>query len=163
MTAASAGVVMYRRTRDGLEVLLVHPGGPFWRNKDDGAWSIPKGEIGPGETPEAVARREFAEEQGHPLVGKLMPLGEVRQKSGKHVTAFAIEGDLDVATSRSNSFTLEWPPKSGKMQSFPEVDRAEWFGPDAARAKLNPGQVGLIDRLAELLEERDGGAKPRGA
>jgi len=154
MPAASAGVVMYRRTGKGPEVLLVHPGGPFWRNRDDGAWSIPKGEMKPGESPEQVARREFAEELGHALVGALAPLGEVRQKSGKHVTAFAVEGDLDVARLASNSFALEWPPKSGKVGTFPEVDRAQWFDLAVARVKLLASQLPLLDRLEQLLGRR---------
>ena len=154
MPALSAGVVMYRGTRHGLEVLLVHPGGPFWRNKDDGAWSIPKGEVQPGEKAEDVARREFEEELGHPLVGALTPLGEIRQKAGKRVTAFAIEGDLDVATVRSNTFELEWPPNSGRTRTFPEVDRAAWFDLAAARVKLLSGQLPLLERLAQLVGQR---------
>jgi predicted NUDIX family NTP pyrophosphohydrolase len=148
---------MYRRTKDGPQVLLVHPGGPYWRNRDDGAWSIPKGEIGPHEKPEHAARREFAEELGVPLAGQLTPLGEIRQKAGKHVQAFCIEGDLDMASVKSNSFEIEWPPNSGKIASFPEVDRAAWFALKAARLKLIAGQRPLLDRLAQLLGGSDGG------
>src|SRR4051794_15829527 len=118
---------MYRGTVANLEVLLVHPGGPYWRKKDQGAWSIPKGEMNEGEDAELAARREFAEETGAALTGPLDPLGEIRQRGGKRVIAFAVEGDVDVQTIRSNTFEIEWPPNSGRMQSFPEIDRAEWF------------------------------------
>jgi len=141
---------MYRGTRQTPEVLLVHPGGPFWRNRDDGAWSIPKGEIETGEDPEGVARREFMEELGSALDGPLQPLGEIRQGGGKRVHAFAIKGDLDVTTVASNTFETEWPPKSGRTQTFPEVDRAEWFTLPAARKKILEGQLPLLDRLEEL-------------
>jgi predicted NUDIX family NTP pyrophosphohydrolase len=148
----SAGIVLYRLKGDDLEVLLVHPGGPFWVNKDAGAWSIPKGEYEDAEDPEACARREFREETGTELApGQLAGLGSVKQKSGKHVTAWAAEGDLDPATVISNTFEMEWPPRSGGKQSFPEVDRAEWFDLDTARQKLNPAQAAFIDRLADLL------------
>ncbi len=133
-------------------MLLVHPGGPFWARKDLGAWSIPKGEVDEGEDPRACARREFAEETGATLPdGALDDLGSVKLKSGKRVQAFAVAGDLDPGAVRSNTFELEWPPRSGRMQSFPEIDRAEWFALDAARAKLNPAQAELIDRLEALL------------
>jgi predicted NUDIX family NTP pyrophosphohydrolase len=151
---------MYRRTPDGPQVLLVHPGGPYWRNKDAGAWSIPKGEMRHGEKPEDVARREFAEELGLALTGALEPLGEIRQASGKHVHAFAIEGDLDASMAKSNTFELEWPPNSGRMKTFPEIDRADWFGLAEARAKLLASQAPLLDRLARLLEG-PGAAGPR--
>jgi predicted NUDIX family NTP pyrophosphohydrolase len=151
MAVSSAGILMYRATRQSLEVLLVHPGGPFWRNRDDGAWSIPKGEIDAGEDPEAVAKREFMEELGSAPVGALQPLGEIRQRSGKHVHAFAVRGDLDVETVASNTFEIEWPPKSGRTQTFPEVDRAGWFTLSAARAKILEGQRPLLDRLEELV------------
>jgi predicted NUDIX family NTP pyrophosphohydrolase len=150
MAASSAGILMYRGTRQTPEVLLVHPGGPFWRNRDDGAWSIPKGEIETGEDPEGVARREFMEELGSALDGPLQPLGEIRQGGGKRVHAFAIKGDLDVTTVASNTFETEWPPKSGRTQTFPEVDRAEWFTLPAARKKILEGQLPLLDRLEEL-------------
>jgi len=147
MAAKSAGVLLYKR-EDGVKVLLVHPGGPFWSKKDAGAWSIPKGEYIEGEDPEAAARREFEEELGVPLEGDLQPLGEAVQPSRKRVIAYAAEGDLDVAAIRSNRFEIEWPPKSGRMQAFPEVDRAAWFTLDDAREKLLPGQRVFLDRLA---------------
>jgi predicted NUDIX family NTP pyrophosphohydrolase len=130
-------------------VLLVHPGGPFWARKDAGAWSIPKGEYEQGDDPRACARREFEEELGSPLPPDtpLTELGTVKLRGGKQVTAFAAEGDLDADAIRSNTFTLEWPPRSGTMREFPEVDRASWFGLDEARVKLNPAQAELLDRL----------------
>jgi predicted NUDIX family NTP pyrophosphohydrolase len=129
-------------------VLLVHPGGPFWAKKDAGAWSIPKGEYDDGEDPRACAAREFEEELGSPLpAGALEELGTVKLRSGKQIVAFALAGDLDADAIHSNTFTLEWPPRSGRMQEFPEVDRAGWFGLDAAREKLNPAQAELLDRL----------------
>src|SRR5437763_257905 len=127
----SAGVLMFRR-RNSVEVLLLHPGGPYWQRKDDGAWSIPKGEFAEGESPEIAARREFEEETGFALSGPLLPLSPIRQRSGKLVHPFAIEGDLDATRVRSNTFTLEWPPGSGVMRDFPEMDRAEWFTQDDA-------------------------------
>jgi predicted NUDIX family NTP pyrophosphohydrolase len=147
----SAGILAYRGIDHDVVVLLVHPGGPFWRNKDDGAWSIPKGEIGATEDPETAARREFAEKLGpSATIGPLRVLGEVTQRGGKRVIAFAGEGDFDPAKLASNSFEIEWPPRSGRMQSFPEVDRAEWFDLEAARTKILSGQVELLDRLAGL-------------
>jgi predicted NUDIX family NTP pyrophosphohydrolase len=143
---------MYRNTRQVLEVLLVHPGGPYWRNKDVGAWSIPKGEIDAGEDPEDVARREFLEELGSAPSGALRPLGEIRQRGGKRVRAFAVKGNLDASTVSSNTFELEWPPKSGRTQTFPEVDRAEWFTLPVAREKILEGQRPLLDRLEELAD-----------
>ncbi|WP_315831034.1 NUDIX domain-containing protein [Bradyrhizobium prioriisuperbiae] len=151
MPLASAGILMYRRCDGELEVLLVHPGGPFWRNKDDGTWSIPKGEMAEDEDPEAAARREFEEELGVALTDTLVPLGEIKQRGGKRVHGFAVEGDLDATAIRSNTFELEWPPKSGRMQTFPEVDRAEWFALDIARDKILSGQRALLDRLADLV------------
>ncbi len=148
---ASAGILMYRRSGARLEVLLVHPGGPYWRRKDEGAWSIPKGEMDGEEDAIAVARREFAEETGVVLDQPFEPLGEIRQRAGKRVIAFAVEGDLDVHAIRSNIFEIEWPPRSGKMQAFPEIDRAEWFDLAAAHAKILEGQRPLLDRLAELV------------
>jgi predicted NUDIX family NTP pyrophosphohydrolase len=146
----SAGLLLYRRASDGLEVLLVHPGGPFWTKKDAGVWSIPKGEYEPGDDALTAARREFEEELGSaPPDGATLELGEVRQKSGKLVHAWALEGDLDATAAHSNTFTIEWPPRSGRMQEFPEVDRAEWFRVDLARQKINPAQVAFLDRLAE--------------
>jgi predicted NUDIX family NTP pyrophosphohydrolase len=148
----SAGIVLYRAGSDGLEVLLVHPGGPFWAKKDLGAWSIPKGEYEPGEDPQACALREFEEETGTRLPAtELIELGAVTQKAGKEVTAWAARGDLDAAVVRSNSFTMEWPPRSGRRQEFPEIDRAEWFSLDEARAKLVTAQAELIDRLADRV------------
>jgi len=138
---------MYRRRGGGIELLLVHPGGPYWRNKDDGAWSIPKGEIDEGEDAEAAARREFEEELGVRLDGAMIPLGSIRQKGGKLVEAFAIEGDLDPEAIVSNRFECEWPPLSGRLESFPEVDRAGWFTPADAREKLLESQHPLLDRL----------------
>jgi len=150
--SSSAGILLHRRGEAGPEVLLVHPGGPFWARKDLGAWSIPKGELDGDEDPRACALREFAEETGTRLPeGALDELGSVKQKSGKEVVAFAVEGDLDPATVASNMFELEWPPRSGRTQSFPEIDRAEWFRLDAAREKLNPAQAAFVDRLETLL------------
>jgi predicted NUDIX family NTP pyrophosphohydrolase len=152
MAAHSAGILLFRRTPAGLEVLLVHPGGPYWARKDEGAWSIPKGEHGPGEEPLAAARREFAEETGVALPpGSLVALGEVRQRSGKRVSAWAAEGDLDADAVRSNSFRVQWPPRSGRMQEFPEVDRAAWFGAEEARRRLVTAQAAFVDRLLEHL------------
>ena len=132
----------------------MHPGSPYWMRKDGGAWSIPKGELEAGEDPRACALREFAEETGTLLpAGELVELGAVELKSGKVVLGFAIAGDLDASTVTSNTFELEWPPRSGRKQSFPEIDRAEWFGLQAARAKLNPAQAAFVDRLAALLDE----------
>src|SRR3954449_9397850 len=143
--ALSAGILLYRRADERLEVLLVHPGGPYWRNKDEGAWSIPKGELGLGENPEAVARREFAEELGSAPVGPLRSLGEIRQRGGKRVHGFALQGDLDAAGIASNTFEMEWPPRSGRRKSFPEVDRAEWFTLPVARSKILESQRPLLD------------------
>jgi predicted NUDIX family NTP pyrophosphohydrolase len=145
--ASSAGVLMYRQTGPKLEVLLVHPGGPFWRNRDEGAWSIPKGEMDEGEDAAVAARREFLEETGCTLSGTLELLGDIRQHGGKRVTAFAVEGDLDVDAIKSNTFEIEWPPKGGRMKSFPEIDRAAWFDLPAARVKILEGQRQLLDRL----------------
>ena len=148
----SAGIVLYRVGDGGLEVLLVHPGGPFWAKKDLGAWSIPKGEYEPDEDPQACALREFEEETGtRPPATELIALGAVVQKGGKEVTAWAARGDLDPASVRSNTFTMQWPPRSGREQEFPEIDRAQWFALDAARAKLVSAQVELLDRLAERV------------
>jgi predicted NUDIX family NTP pyrophosphohydrolase len=155
MPKRSAGLLAYRRTDDGVEVLLVHPGGPYWRRKDEGAWSLPKGEIDdPGEDPFQVAVLEFTEELGvHvPSTDGAVPLGEVRQPGGKVVQAWAIEGDVDVSDLRSNLFEMEWPPRSGRTQEFPEVDRAEWFAPEDARRKILKGQAPFLDRLDELLD-----------
>jgi predicted NUDIX family NTP pyrophosphohydrolase len=151
----SAGILLFRRSDGGeLEVLLVHPGGPFWARRDAGAWSIPKGEVDPGEEERACALRELEEETGAALrdasTEQLLPLGEVRQKSGKVVSAWALEGDLDADAIVSMTFELEWPPRSGRLQTFPEVDRAGWFALPAAREKLLPAQAPFVDRLAEI-------------
>jgi predicted NUDIX family NTP pyrophosphohydrolase len=151
MGKLSAGILMYRLGDDMLEVLLVHPGGPYWRKKDLGAWSIPKGEIEEGGDAAATARREFFEETGVSVEGELTPLTPQKQKGGKIVYAWAVEGDLDAANIRSNTFELEWPPKSGRRQSFPEVDKAEWFPIHVATQKINKGQTGLIRELMEKL------------
>ncbi len=157
MPKLSAGVLLFRRTPVAVEVLLVHPGGPFWKNKDAGAWSIPKGEYESGEDALAAAFREFEEETGFRLDagGTVIPLGDVRQAGSKIVTAWALERDLDAALIRSNTFELEWPPKSGKLQQFPEIDRAEWFGFSAARERLLKGQLAFLTRLAEALQLAD--------
>ncbi|MGN6380185.1 MAG: NUDIX domain-containing protein [Gaiellales bacterium] len=148
----SAGILLWRRRDGQLEVLLAHQGGPFWARKDHGHWTIPKGEIEPGEELEAVARREFAEETGHPVPdGGLIPVGEITQKSGKRVIAWAAEGDLDPAVAVSNTYEMEWPPRSGRTQSFPEIDRVEWFGLDEARRRLKAAQVPFLDRLCDSL------------
>ena len=152
--ARSAGILLYRRVDGEPQVLIVHPGGPFWARKDLGVWSIPKGEYEEGEDPLACALREFEEETGTALpTSRLVDLGEVRQKSGKRVIAWAAQGDLDADAVRSNTFTMEWPPRSGRTAEFPEIDRAEWFGVDAAREKLNPAQAEFLDRLVERLGE----------
>jgi predicted NUDIX family NTP pyrophosphohydrolase len=150
----SAGILLFRRAPGGPEVLIVHPGGPFWAKKDAGAWSIPKGEAAPGEDLLARAQREFTEETGFVLAGEFRPLTPVRQAGGKLVHAWAVEGDCDAAAIRSNTFDLEWPPRSGRVRAFPEVDRAQWFGLAAARDKINPAQRGLIDELERLLLPR---------
>jgi predicted NUDIX family NTP pyrophosphohydrolase len=146
----SAGILLHRRRDGEREVLLVHPGGPFWAKKDAGAWSIPKGEYEDGEDARACALREFAEELGSPPPdGELVDLGDVRQRSGKVVTAWALAGDADADAVNSNTFTMEWPPRSGKMREFPEVDRAAWFALAEARERILPAQAPLLDRLAE--------------
>jgi len=152
MPATSAGLVMYRKSGLGLQVLLVHPGGPFWRKKDLGAWSIPKGEMAAGEDPVVVARREFMEETGTEPRGDVHPLGEVRQAGGKRVLAFAIEGDIDADNIISNTFELEWPPRSGGKQAFPEVDRAAWFDMASARSRILAGQLPLLQRLEAYVD-----------
>lgn len=146
MRQFSAGILMFRRRGRGLEVFLVHPGGPFWQNKDVGAWSIPKGEYVNGEDELATAKREFEEETGVRPEGEFIPLGRVAQPSGKVVTAWALEGDC-LTTIRSNTFSMEWPPKSGQRREFPEVDRANWFPLREARVRLHKGQVEFLERL----------------
>ncbi len=152
MSGVSAGLLMYRN-RGGVQVLLVHPGGPFFRNKDVGAWSIPKGETEPDEDLLAAAQREFEEETGLKPSGPFTPLTAVKQRGGKLVHAWAFEDDCDPGTLISNTFTMEWPPKSGRQMEFPEVDRADFFDIETARSKINPAQIGLIDELERLLGE----------
>jgi predicted NUDIX family NTP pyrophosphohydrolase len=150
----SAGLLLFRRRAEGVEVLLVHPGGPFWKNKDAGAWTVPKGEPDAGEPLLSAARREFAEETGFPCpddAARLLPLGEVTQRGGKVVTAWAVEGDCDPTRLRSGSFEMEWPPRSGVRATFPEVDRAAFFGPAEARRAIHPDQVAFLDRLEAIL------------
>ncbi len=156
MARKSAGILLWKRERDSVLVLLVHPGGPFWKNKDAGAWSIPKGEYDFDEEPLAAAKREFAEELGLLPAGDVTPLGEIRQKAGKVVTAFALEGNFDCDNFECNSFEMEWPPKSGRRASFPEVDQAQWFALNEARHKINPAQAELIDRLEAALRTSSG-------
>lgn len=153
MAKLSAGLLLHRRSSEGtVEVLLVHPGGPFWARKQEGAWSIPKGEYAPGDDPWTTARREFVEELGLPVPdGEVVALGEVRQAGGKVVTAFALAGDVAVDEIRSNTFEVEWPPRSGRRQEFPEVDRAEWCALPRARLLLLAGQRPLLERLEEHL------------
>jgi predicted NUDIX family NTP pyrophosphohydrolase len=150
----SAGLLLYRRTAGGIEVLLGHPGGPFWRNKDMGSWSIPKGLIGAGESPLAAAKREFVEETGYKPRGKSLPLGAAKQPGGKIVHVWAVEDNWDAALLKSNMFEMEWPPGSGRRQSFPELDRAAWLSLAEARAKLLKGQVVFLYRLVEALDGR---------
>lgn len=152
MRLVSAGLVLFRRRTDTLEVLLVHPGGPLWAKKDDGVWSIPKGRPEPDEELLAAAIREFREETGLTASGEFITLPSVKQPGGKLVHAWAVEGDCDPAMAHSNSFSMEWPPRSGRMQSFPEVDRAEWFTLPVARQKILLGQAPLLDALEQALD-----------
>jgi predicted NUDIX family NTP pyrophosphohydrolase len=151
MLKQSAGILLYRMTDGILQVFLVHPGGPFFRNKDEGAWSIPKGEYLDGEEPLAAAQREFEEETGQKINGNFIKLSPVKQKSGKVVHAWAVEGNIDHENIVSNLFEIEWPPKSGKKASFPEIDRAGWFDIETARAKIIPGQADLLTQLLEYV------------
>jgi predicted NUDIX family NTP pyrophosphohydrolase len=153
MPKQSAGILLYRKTPAGPEFFLVHPGGPFFKNKDDGAWSIPKGEFTDDEDALTAAKREFDEETGSAVDGEFIPLTPVKLKSGKIVQAWAVEGDIDHTQITSNTFTTEWPPKSGKMQAFPEVDRASWFGCDEAKQKINAAQVALLEELHDILNK----------
>ena len=152
MPKQAAGILLYRQTAEGLEVLLAHPGGPLWAKKDLGAWTIPKGQFGDDESALAAAKREFEEEMGSPARGEFAELGSIRQPSGKIVHAFTAESDFDVKAVKSNLFTLEWPPRSGKYGHFPEVERAEWFSIDEARRKILKGQEPFLDRLLALLK-----------
>jgi len=153
----SAGILLWRLRGGALEVLLAHNGGPFWVKRDHGHWTIPKGEVEPGEEVAAVARREFAEETGHRVPdGPQIELGEIRQKSGKVVFGWAVEGDLDPATAVSNTFEMEWPPRSGRTAVFPEIDRVEWFGMDEARTRLKAAQTPFLERLEAALGQRVG-------
>jgi predicted NUDIX family NTP pyrophosphohydrolase len=147
----SAGILLYRAGVSGPEVFLVHPGGPFWKNKDAGAWTIPKGEFDDSEDPLAAAIREFKEETGYNIKGEFKPLGHIQQKAGKAVYAWAMAGDIDATTIKSNFFEMEWPPKSGKKQSFPEIDRASWFKLSDAREKINSSQAKFLDQLLTLI------------
>lgn len=157
MTAPiSAGLLLFRRRRGLTEVLLVHPGGPYWAKKDIGAWSIPKGKINPDEDALAAARREFHEETGSAAVGTFVPLPPVRQRGGKLVHAWAFEGDFDTTAARSNTFEMEWPPKSGRMREFPEIDRVEFFPLEEARTRINAQQAAFLDSLERMLTEQQG-------
>jgi len=153
MAKESAGLLMYRCRQGILEVFLVHPGGPFWAKKDLGAWSLPKGEYPPGDDPLAAARREFEEETSFPASGPFLRLTPLRQPSGKIIRAWAFRGDCDAAAVRSNTFSMEWPPRSGRQQEFPEVDRAAWFSIEAAKDRIFRGQVPFLDELPRLLAE----------
>jgi predicted NUDIX family NTP pyrophosphohydrolase len=160
MAKRSAGILMYRRSTRGVELLLAHPGGPFWAGKDQGAWSIPKGEYDESEDALIAAKREFAEELGSaPPARPFLDLGAIKQPSRKLITAFAVEGDFDPAALASNRFELEWPPKSGRKQSFAEIDSVQWFTASEAREKIQPGQAEFIDRLLEYLGRSSGGQR----
>jgi predicted NUDIX family NTP pyrophosphohydrolase len=154
MPKESAGLLLYRIREPDMEVFLVHPGGPYWKNKDEGGWSIPKGELGGGEEPLAAAQREFLEETGHALTGPFVPLGTIRLAGGKQVHAWAAEGECDPAAIVSNTFKMEWPPRSGRFAEFPEVDRAGWFTLEVAAGKMHRGQEEFLARLGALLREK---------
>lgn len=156
MARRSAGILLYRRTAAEPELFLVHPGGPFWAKKDDGAWSIPKGMADPGEDLLAAARREFAEETSFTVDGEFVPLGTYKQPGGKIVVAWAVEGDCDATAVRSNLCTIEWPPRSGRRMEIPEIDRAGWFDPETARRKILKGQKPIIEALLQRLREPPG-------
>jgi predicted NUDIX family NTP pyrophosphohydrolase len=153
MPKHSAGILLYRWRPGGLEVLLVHPGGPFWAGKDEGAWSIPKGEFNPPEDPLAAAYREFNEETGCLTAGGVIPLTPLKQSSGKLIQAWALKGDCDAEAIHSNTFSLEWPPRSGRLQEFPEVDRAAWFCLEVARKKIIKGQAGFLEELEQIAQD----------
>jgi predicted NUDIX family NTP pyrophosphohydrolase len=152
MTVHSAGILVFRYRAGRLQVMLVHPGGPYWENKDEGVWSMPKGLFEENEGPLEAARREFAEETGFVAEGEFIALGELVQPSKKVVHAWALESDLDTTRIRSNTFTLEWPPGSGRVEAYPEIDKGQWFDIDAARTKITRGQAGFIDRLIDCLQ-----------
>jgi predicted NUDIX family NTP pyrophosphohydrolase len=152
MSVQSYGILLFQRTEGRLRILLAHPGGPFWAGKDDGAWSIPKGLPEQGETGLETARREFCEETGFAVEGRFIPLGELKQPSGKIIHAWALEHDLDVTRLRSNTFSLEWPPRSGNIREYPEIDEGRWFSVKEARQKISIGQSGFLDRLLEHLQ-----------
>ena len=152
MSKKSAGLLLFRQRPEGAEVLLVHPGGPFWARKDEGAWSIPKGEFGEEEDPLAAAMREFEEETGARPAGEFVPLEPLKQPGGKLIFAWALGSDFDPASLKSNTFSMEWPPRSGRRQEFTEVDRAAWFGVESARRKILKGQAGFLDQLIRYLE-----------
>jgi len=152
MPKKSAGLLQFRQSPAGVEVLLVHPGGPFWAKKDDGAWSIPKGEFADGEDPLAAAKREFEEELGSAVAGEFVQLEAIKQSGGKLVFAWAMRSEFDISTFRSNTFSLEWPPKSGRVKEFPEVDRAAWFTLENARSKILKSQAALLDQLMRKIE-----------
>jgi predicted NUDIX family NTP pyrophosphohydrolase len=154
MKKNSAGLLLFREGLHGLEVLLVHPGGPFWAKKDAGAWFVPKGQLNSGEEPLECAVREFREETGFTPSGPFLPLGSVQQKSGKLVEVWAVRGDVDPAKLESNTFSLEWPPRSGRIREFPEVDRAGFFTEQQARGKMHPAELAFLERLKALLEEQ---------
>jgi predicted NUDIX family NTP pyrophosphohydrolase len=151
MAKYSAGILLYRQRGAMTEVLLVHLGGPYWAKKDLGAWSVPKGEYAPGENALEAARREFEEETGFPVNGQFLQLKPVKQPGGKMVQVWAVEGDCDASAVKSNTFSMEWPPRSGKMQQFPEIDRAEWFTIDTAKSKILKGQIAIIDDLVRVI------------
>jgi predicted NUDIX family NTP pyrophosphohydrolase len=151
MPKLSAGILMFRRRNQEVDFFLAHPGGPFWQKKDAGAWSIPKGEYNSGDDPLEAAKREFEEETGIKPHGTFMPLGEIKQPSGKVISAWAVEGDCSPEAIRSNTFSIEWPPKSGRKKEFPEIDRAAWFGLEEARVRILKGQVGFLERLMTRL------------
>ncbi len=150
MARSAAGLLLFRRKGDDVEVLLVHPGGPLWSKRDEGAWSIPKGEIESGEEPLRAAQREFEEELGSLVTGEFVELTPIRQASGKWVHAWALETDFDTTSFKPGTFSMEWPPKSGRRQDFPEVDRVEWFALDDAKRKINPAQIALLDQISSL-------------
>lgn len=154
MPKQSAGLLLFRVVAGNLEVLLVHPGGPFWAKKDDGSWSIPKGELSEGEDPFEAAIREFKEELGSSVTGKAIPLKPLRQPSGKIIYAWGVNGDFDITTLKSNTFTMEWPTQSGQQREFPEVDRAAWFEIEEAKRKIHQGQVPLIEELERMVSEK---------